>query len=139
MDGLFPPNTKANVFGPNAKQRIMPSGTTKQNLFAGGLFDQSVIDEMESAKKRVAEAEAERKEKIKNVAKHPLVRLYNAAGELLFITVTNQFQSVMRKDWHWLDPIVRAEFEWFHTRDEQEEAKFVAIKNEKPKYNSHNI
>jgi hypothetical protein len=67
-----------------------------------------------------------------------LYRLYNSAGELLYIRVTNRPQvrwGQHKSDKPWWPEVARKSLEWLPTRDEALDAEPRAIVAERPRYN----
>jgi len=65
--------------------------------------------------------------------KFPIIKLYNSDEELLYVTKSPQLQQLISKDW-W-NEVDNAKVLHFGTRREQEEAKFMSVHDENPKYN----
>jgi hypothetical protein len=67
--------------------------------------------------------------------KFPLFRLFDENDNLLYITKTLQLQSIATNEWFW--DLHHINVKIYHDRGEQENAKFMAIQNESPKYNKN--
>lgn len=97
-----------------------------------GLSDAELQHLIEEANAKIIEDDMA----LANKPNFVLVRLYDKEDNLLFVTKSPQLQQLMMRLWS--AEIHHAIFIWYQERADQEEAKFLAIRNEKPKYNQHN-
>ena len=124
-----------NLFGPNKKATL----TFKDSPSEFKLFDEDVIADLEEKELKKKQEEEAKNELIRKTNKHPVFKIYNAEDELLYVTVSRQFQALMTNDWFVLEPATKMTIEYYPTIIDRDAAKFMAIRDGNPRYNKNNV
>lgn len=121
--GIFD-KPKENIFEIPNKGSLFPSHTNKKLK----LFDESLLQPEEPPAAKHVPIDT-------NSRKWEIFRLYNQQGELLFVTKSPQLQALRSRPWYKDIAVIKVEM--FDNNSDQENEKFMAIRNENPKYNKH--
>lgn len=130
--GLFPDNNPQPIMGTTKKSPIFPKNKNADLR----LFSPEIIADLEEQQAKAEKHAEAAKAALSNKPKYPLFSMYDEHDNLLFVTVSPQHQVFMRnRDWYWDVRTIKVEF--FKSKMDQEEAKFMAIRSGNPEHNSH--